>query len=390
MLSKNWLWKIVFVLSLGLVLGGCGSQKRYEEAVDQGKVAISERKFDTALTKFEEAKKEKENDKLADTYIKQINDYLTGQKYQKEKKYPESLKAYDDILKTKEGSAQLVEYAKSSKKEVEGIQKEIEQQEFIKKQKEKEEKAKLEKEKKEKEEKEKKEQEIKQQEEEEAKKAKRANKGSELESWTEEKMSQLKEFMASKQYSLYTNHDPLDIDGYSLPNDFLSGQVGARANREVLQFTPQTHGQTIGSTELVALFSNSNDDIYLFTFHKGEPVVYQTSPDSFTDTDIFLVRVEDNNIVHYFNDIARINNHKGQDTPVVTNVEEAGDIISKYRDLFFEPGESYELMFENFNGEYYEARTLGSPIVTIFRVYPNGDLYYREPTFETDDFIKAN
>ncbi|WP_326717836.1 hypothetical protein [Vagococcus jeotgali] len=47
-------------------------------------------------------------------------------------------------------------------------------------------------------------------------------------------------------------------------------------------------------------------------------------------------------------------------------------------------------MFENFNGEYYEARTLGSPIVTIFRVYPNGDLYYRKPTFETDDFIKDN
>ncbi|KRM94545.1 hypothetical protein FC56_GL001503 [Lentilactobacillus senioris DSM 24302 = JCM 17472] len=124
---KKWIWLVVAII-VGLAVGGYSyarhaeNQKLYEDAIEQGNLQISNKKYTAAETEFMNALKKKPGDKRANVLLKQTQEYAAGDSSFAARQYPDAKTSYTQVTNTKGGNQQLVDRAKDQLSLIKKIQ----------------------------------------------------------------------------------------------------------------------------------------------------------------------------------------------------------------------------------------------------------------------------
>ncbi|HDX9611560.1 TPA: hypothetical protein ROY01_002614 [Bacillus toyonensis] len=107
--------KLLTVIGLTfLMLAGC-SNGNFEKAMDEGKTAITNKEYKTALSSFERALDEKKDDSDVKVLIEQTKAMIEAVKLKEETKVEESIKSFEKVESVKNGSNTLIKQAKEER-----------------------------------------------------------------------------------------------------------------------------------------------------------------------------------------------------------------------------------------------------------------------------------
>ncbi|MGH1287705.1 hypothetical protein [Bacillus toyonensis] len=107
--------KLLTVIGLTfLMLAGC-SNGNFEKAMGEGKTAITNKEYKTALSSFERALDEKKDDSDVKVLIEQTKAMIEAVKLKEETKLEESIKSFEKVESVKNGSNTLIKQAKEER-----------------------------------------------------------------------------------------------------------------------------------------------------------------------------------------------------------------------------------------------------------------------------------
>lgn len=105
---------VVFLAMILFLITGC-SNETFNKALDQGKLALASKEYDKAIASFELALEEKKDDKEAKILQTQTTKMVQAMKAQTELKVDQAIALFEEVEKTKEGSATLQKQAKEQR-----------------------------------------------------------------------------------------------------------------------------------------------------------------------------------------------------------------------------------------------------------------------------------
>ncbi|MBC6971207.1 hypothetical protein H9I32_01865 [Bacillus sp. Xin] len=97
-----------------LMLAGC-SNGDFEKAMEEGKTALTNKEYKTALASFERALDEKKDDSDAKVFVEQSKAMIEAVKLKEETKVEESIKSFEKVENMKNGSNTLIKQAKEER-----------------------------------------------------------------------------------------------------------------------------------------------------------------------------------------------------------------------------------------------------------------------------------
>ncbi|PEK90127.1 hypothetical protein [Bacillus toyonensis] len=107
--------KLLTVIGLTfLMLAGC-SNGNFEKAMDEGKTALTNKEYKTALSSFERALDEKKDDSDVKVLVEQTKAMIEAVKLKEETKVEESIKSFEKVESVKNGSNTLLKQAKEER-----------------------------------------------------------------------------------------------------------------------------------------------------------------------------------------------------------------------------------------------------------------------------------
>ncbi|PEQ09213.1 hypothetical protein [Bacillus toyonensis] len=107
--------KLLTVIGLTfLMLAGC-SNGNFEKAMDEGKTALTNKEYKTALSSFERALDEKKDDSDVKVLVEQTKVMIEAVKLKEETKVEESIKSFEKVESVKNGSNTLIKQAKEER-----------------------------------------------------------------------------------------------------------------------------------------------------------------------------------------------------------------------------------------------------------------------------------
>ncbi|PEK16334.1 hypothetical protein [Bacillus toyonensis] len=107
--------KLLTVIGLTfLMLAGC-SNGNFEKAMDEGKTALTNKEYKTALSLFERALDEKKDDSDVKVLVEQTKAMIEAVKLKEETKVEESIKSFEKVESVKNGSNTLLKQAKEER-----------------------------------------------------------------------------------------------------------------------------------------------------------------------------------------------------------------------------------------------------------------------------------
>ncbi|UKS61320.1 hypothetical protein [Bacillus toyonensis] len=107
--------KLLTVIGLTfLLLAGC-SNGNFEKAMDEGKTALTNKEYKTALSSFERALDEKKDDSDVKVLVEQTKAMIEAVKLKEETKVEESIKSFEKVESVKNGSNTLLKQAKEER-----------------------------------------------------------------------------------------------------------------------------------------------------------------------------------------------------------------------------------------------------------------------------------
>ncbi|PEK54191.1 hypothetical protein CN586_04220 [Bacillus toyonensis] len=107
--------KLLTVIGLTfLMLAGC-SNGNFEKAMDEGKTALTNKEYKTALSSFERALDEKKDDSDVKVLVEQTKAMIEAVKLKEETKVEESIKSFEKVESVKNGSNMLIKQAKEER-----------------------------------------------------------------------------------------------------------------------------------------------------------------------------------------------------------------------------------------------------------------------------------
>ncbi|MCU5581541.1 hypothetical protein OCF65_13820 [Bacillus toyonensis] len=107
--------KLLTVIGLTfLMLAGC-SNGNFEKAMDEGKTALTNKEYKTALSSFERALDEKKDDSDVKVLVEQTKAMIEAVKLKEETKVEESIKSFEKVESVKNGSNTLIKQAKEER-----------------------------------------------------------------------------------------------------------------------------------------------------------------------------------------------------------------------------------------------------------------------------------
>ncbi|MEN8643239.1 hypothetical protein ACS2MN_06675 [Bacillus cereus group sp. BceL062] len=107
--------KLLTVIGLTfLMLAGC-SNGNFEKAMDEGKTALTNKEYKTALSSFERALDEKKDDSDVKVLVEQTKAMIEAVKLKEETKVEESVKSFEKVESVKNGSNTLIKQAKEER-----------------------------------------------------------------------------------------------------------------------------------------------------------------------------------------------------------------------------------------------------------------------------------
>lgn len=107
--------KLLTVIGLTfLMLAGC-SNGNFEKAMDEGKTALTNKEYKTALSSFERALDEKKDDSDVKVLVEQTKAMIEAVKLKEETKVEESIKSFEKVESVKNGGNTLLKQAKEER-----------------------------------------------------------------------------------------------------------------------------------------------------------------------------------------------------------------------------------------------------------------------------------
>ncbi|MDT2864237.1 DUF4767 domain-containing protein [Vagococcus carniphilus] len=254
--------KIISIGLLSLLLVSCGKNDTYDQSMQKAKEAINEEKFEEAESFIDLALESRPKEDEAKNYQKQIQSYNKAMAFKKKKETKNAVIKLDEVIKVKEGSIQLVEYAKKEKEKL----------------KEEKDKHKNEKNK-------------------ENKKDKKSKKEKETRDtlWNTSKADKLREFMVGfsqamdQDYKEYNQSQNVDLYGIKLPSVVLNGEWKMAVNEQEVQLEWSETGEGNKPYQLVAVYSDADTQpylkkhVYFFVIENGTPKVFVTQQNQGND-----------------------------------------------------------------------------------------------------------
>lgn len=246
--------KMLLMSFLLVVVTACGNSGNFDQSMQKTKEAIIEKKFEQAEGFVEMALESKPKDEEAKNYQTQLKYYINALDYIDTKEYDKAKSSLDAVIKVKNGSDKLVDYAKKEKKELDNKQSENKTTES----------------------KETKEENTKKEE----------DKSSAL--WTEDKKNSLRDFMSQfsnkmgQNYKEYGPSNSVDLYGVKVPGDIFNGQWTMAINNQPVQVEWSETGEGSAPYQLVAVYSDADTQpylqkhVYFFVIEGGQPKVYVT------------------------------------------------------------------------------------------------------------------
>ncbi|AEB72872.1 hypothetical protein ACN50G_05720 [Lentilactobacillus buchneri] len=125
---KKWIW-IVIAIVIGASVGGYAyarhsqNEKIYAEAMQRGRLQISNEKYTAAETSFTNALKRKPNDDKADKILNQTQSFISANDLFDDLKFGQAKSEYQSVVDTKKGNELLSDRAKAQITKIKGIQK---------------------------------------------------------------------------------------------------------------------------------------------------------------------------------------------------------------------------------------------------------------------------
>ncbi|KRK88910.1 hypothetical protein [Lentilactobacillus sunkii] len=125
---KKWIW-IVIAIVIGASVGGYAyarhsqNEKIYAEAMQRGRLQISNKKYTAAETSFTNALKRKPNDDKADRILNQTQSFISANDLFDSLKFGEAKSEYQSVANTKKGNQLLSDRANAQITKIKGIQK---------------------------------------------------------------------------------------------------------------------------------------------------------------------------------------------------------------------------------------------------------------------------
>lgn len=125
---KKWIW-IVITIVIGASAGGYAyarhsqNEKIYAEAMQRGRLQISNEKYTAAETSFTNALKRKPNDDKADKILNQTQSFIFANDLFDDLKFGQAKREYQSVVDTKKGNELLSDRAKAQITKIKGIQK---------------------------------------------------------------------------------------------------------------------------------------------------------------------------------------------------------------------------------------------------------------------------
>ncbi|MGE8054082.1 hypothetical protein ACQKOD_08915 [Bacillus mycoides] len=107
--------KLLTVIGLMfLMLAGC-SNGNFDKAMDEGKIALTNKEYKNALSSFERALDEKKDDSDATVLVEQTKAMIEAVKLKEETKVEESIKSFGKVENMKNGNNTLIKQAKEER-----------------------------------------------------------------------------------------------------------------------------------------------------------------------------------------------------------------------------------------------------------------------------------
>ncbi|PGA96159.1 hypothetical protein [Bacillus toyonensis] len=107
--------KLLTVIGLTfLMLAGC-SNGNFEKEMDEGKTALTNKEYKTALSSFERVLDEKKDDSDVKVLVEQTKAMIEAVKLKEETKVEESIKSFEKVESVKNGSNTLIKQAKEER-----------------------------------------------------------------------------------------------------------------------------------------------------------------------------------------------------------------------------------------------------------------------------------
>lgn len=125
---KKWIW-IVIAIVIGASVGGYAyarhsqNEKIYAEAMQRGRLQISNKKYTAAETSFTNALKRKPNDDKANAELNQTQSYISANDLFNSLKFSQAKGEYQSVADTKRGNELLADRAKARITKIAEIQK---------------------------------------------------------------------------------------------------------------------------------------------------------------------------------------------------------------------------------------------------------------------------
>lgn len=125
---KKWIW-IVIAIVIGASIGGYAyarhsqNEKIYAEAMQRGRLQISNKKYTAAETSFTNALKRKPNDDKANANLNQTQSFIAANDLFDSLKFGQAKSEYQSVVDTKKGNQLLSDRAKAQVDKIKNIQK---------------------------------------------------------------------------------------------------------------------------------------------------------------------------------------------------------------------------------------------------------------------------
>ncbi|WP_455543970.1 hypothetical protein [Intestinibacter sp.] len=121
---------LALIMVCMLALTGCNNSKKYDEYMQNGEKAVKQERYEDALEYFDQALVEKEDDKEASSLYKQVEQLLQVKAKMKHKLYDEAIDLCEEIMDSDSQSSVCRDAAKSLKAECEKLNKQQENLSF--------------------------------------------------------------------------------------------------------------------------------------------------------------------------------------------------------------------------------------------------------------------
>lgn len=280
------------ILSIGLLLlllVSCGKNDTYNQSMEKAKKAINEEKFEQAESFVEMALENKPKEEEAKNYQKQITSYNQAMAFKKKKETKNAVIKLDEVIKVKDGSIQLVEYAKKEKDKL-AKEKEEPKKESNKKD----------------------------------KKNKNTKETSEK-LWNTSKADKLRDFMVGfsqamdQNYKEYSQSQSVDLYGVKLPSAVLNNEWQMAVNEEAVSIEWSETGEGSKPYQLVAVYSDADTQpylkkhVYFFVIENGNPKVFVTQQNQGNEKNyLYFTETQNEDIKNGFSQI--VNNKQAEKT----------------------------------------------------------------------------